>query len=228
MDNNEYTNLISRDSSPAVMQDQSDAVLENGTQSQKILSDAQSDVEKMVKNDLDVIRSLMGMRVISREQGQDLMKQVIKNAYTNVTTQNHESKSSPEPSQHVAETLDVFAEFALAKPDFFKEEGRNSVLDYLKNANVDFDKDELLQISQLIEAVEQGAVEKYLKKLEYGKSLNDENAIAKRRLTANAYHSNVADNKGIFTRSQIGKMSGEEFTKYEDAIMEQLRKGLIK
>ncbi len=49
------------------------------------------------------------------------------------------------------------------------------------------------------------------------------------RLRANAQNANFDDTQTrVFTREQIGKMSGAEFAKYEKAIMEQLRKGLIR
>lgn len=81
----------------------------------------------------------------------------------------------------------------------------------------------------MIEALEQGAVQGYLQKQAHAKSLNDENEAAKQRLRANAQNPNAAENNArIFTREQIGKMSGAEFAKNERAIMEQLRKGLIR
>ena len=65
--------------------------------------------------------------------------------------------------------------------------------------------------------------------ISHEKSLNDENEIAKKRLRANAQNSTFDDNKNrVFTREQIGKMSGAEFARNEKAIMEQLKKGLIR
>lgn len=215
MNEQETNKFFTRDSSGAVTQNP------GVSQADKGVSPEQVQVEKLVENDLNAIRALMGMGLIDREQGQNLMKQVIKNAYTNVTTQQHDA-AAQQPS------TDAFAEFAALNPDFFNQAGRSDVLTYLKNSPVNFDKDELLQISKLVEALEQNAVDRYLKKEEYGKTLNDENNIAKQRLTANAQSSNASDNNRVFTRAQIGKMSGDEFTKYEAAIMEQLRRGLIK
>lgn len=215
MNEQETNKFFTRDSSGAVTQNP------GVSQADKGVSPEQAQVEKLVENDLNAIRALMGMGLIDREQGQNLMKQVIKNAYTNVTTQQHDA-TAQQPS------TDAFAEFAALNPDFFNQAGRSDVLTYLKNSPVNFDKDELLQISKLVEALEQNAVDRYLKKEEYGKTLNDENNIAKQRLTANAQSSNASDNNRVFTRAQIGKMSGDEFTKYEAAIMEQLRRGLIK
>lgn len=226
MDELEKDKLLTRDSSDAVTQ--MPQVAAGGETAQKnTMSPEAQKVENLVKNDLTVIRMLMSMGLIDRGQGQNLMKQVIKNAYTNVTTQQHDSNAQM-PQTQEAQGQDAFAEFAALKPNFFNRSGRGEVLNYLKNSSAKFDKDELLQIAQLIEALENDAVDRYLKKEEYGKTLNDENNIAKLRLTANAQSSNAADNNRVFTRAQIGKMSGDEFTKNEAAIMEQLRRGLIK
>ena len=221
MNEQEMNKFFTRDSSDAVTQNP--GVSPAGKAN---VSPEQAQVEKLVENDLNAIRALMGMGLIDREQGQNLMKQVIKNAYTNVTTQQHDAMAQQPAAQPPA--VDAFAEFAALNPDFFNQAGRSDILTYLKNSPVNFDKDELLQISKLVEALEQSAVDRYLKKEEYGKTLNDENNIAKQRLTANAQSSNASDNNRVFTRAQIGKMSGVEFTKYEAAIMEQLRRGLIK
>lgn len=192
--------------------------------SEPATSQTQAEIEKLVDNDLKVIRMLMSMELVDREKGQNLMKQVIKNAYTSITKQRgNNSQATTQPT-----ITDVFEEFSASNPNFFTQSGRKDVLNYLKNSKTNFDKDELLQISKLIEQVENSAVDRYLKKLEYGKSLNDENTIAKQRLNANAQNSTTADNNRIFTRAQIGKMTADEFTKYEAQIMEQLRKGLIK
>lgn len=227
MDKKDNEELNSRVSSEAVSQNSGTNIPEEDTSSQNPVNSPDEiyvEVEKAVKKDLDVIRSLMETGLVDRQQGQNLMTEVIENAYRSITKQNE--TQAPVPNEAENET-DGFAEFLASNPDFFNRSGRENVLTYLKNSNVNFDKDELLQISELIEAVEKSAVDRYLQKLEYGKTLNDENKIAKQRLTANAQNSNAADNNMVFTRSQIGKMSGDEFAKYESLIMEQLRKGLI-
>ncbi|MCM1009566.1 MAG: hypothetical protein NC390_01640 [Fusobacterium sp.] len=221
MNEQNINDYLTRDSSTAVTQNGVGLPAGNATEMQD-----SARVEQLAENDLKVIRSLMGMGVVTREQGQNLMKQVIQNAYNSITQQ-HEVQQ-PAPVAQSVPAPDAFAEFNLSNPDFFKRAGREDVLAYLKNSNAKFDKDELLQISKLVESLENNAVDRYLKKVEYGKTLNDENAIAKQRLTANAQNSNAADNNMVFTRAQIGKMSGDEFTRYESAIMDQLRKGLIK
>ncbi|MBO7672585.1 hypothetical protein J6S88_04160 [bacterium] len=227
MDKNDNEKLNSRVSSEAVSPNGDTETSDENTVSENSATTPDTiyaEVEKAVKKDLDVIRSLMETGLVDRQQGQNLMTEVIENAYRSITNQNETPDSV---SNDAKIETDGFTEFLNSKPGFFNNPGREEVFNYLKNSNVDFDKDELLQISELIEAIEKSAVDRYLQKLEYGKTLNDENKIAKQRLTANAQNSNAADNNMVFTRSQIGQMSGDEFAKYESLIMEQLRKGLI-
>lgn len=225
MNEQNINDYLTRDSSAAVTQNGAGLPAGNASAAGAAQQDS-ARVEQLAENDLKVIRSLMGMGVVTREQGQNLMKQVIQNAYNSITQQREVQQ--PAPIAQSTPAPDAFAEFNISNPDFFNRAGREDVLAYLKNSNAKFDKDELLQISKLVESLENNAVDRYLKKVEYGKTLNDENAIAKQRLTANAQNSNAADNNMVFTRAQIGKMSGDEFTRYESAIMDQLRKGLIK
>ena len=86
------------------------------------------------------------------------------------------------------------------------------MLNYIKD--LDMDKDEISKIAQLVENLENLAVDGYLKKSAHEKSLNDENFAAKSKLTS--YAQNASGNSGIdriFTREDIGRMSGEEFAK---------------
>ena len=229
MDKKENEQLLNtRVSSQAVEQNSVDENLLNEVTDNANVkpNDITAEVEKIAKNDLDTIRSLMASGLVNRQQGQNLMTEVIENAYKSITTQN-ELQPEVQNTTEAETPKDTFAEFEMSYPEFFKGKGREDVLTYLKNANVNFDKDELLQISELIEAIEKSAVDRYLQKIEYGKTLNDENRMAKQKLTANAQNSNANDNNMVFTRSQIGQMSGDEFAKYEALIMEQMRKGLI-
>jgi len=219
MDEEQQNNLLMRDSLPAVMQDDSN----DFSAEENNIAKQQAEIEKLIDNDLNVIRTLVELNVLTREQGHNLIKQVIKNSYNSIT------KAQNTNANTEFDKVKAFEEFAVENPDFFKKSGREDVLSYLKNSKTRFDKDELSQISKLIEKIENCAVDGYLKKLEYGKTLNDENAIAKQRLATNAQAQGSADIlKKVFTRAEIGKMSGDEFTKYEPAIMEALRKGLIR
>lgn len=112
-------------------------------------------------------------------------------------------------------------------PGFFEKSGREAVLDYIKNFNMD--KDEISKIAQMVESLENSAIDSYLKQSEHDKTLNDENSAAKSKLTSYAQNAILdSNNNKVFTREEIGKMSGDEFVKNEKLIMEQVRQGLIK
>jgi len=118
---------------------------------------------------------------------------------------------------------------ALENTDFFKQNGRQSVLEYLKGLDTAFDEDEVNKIAQLVEAVEQNAVKNYIDNLRRGENMQRENAEAKQRLNTIAQNASTSSPyQKIFTRADIGKMSTQEFLKNEKLIMDQLRKGQIK
>lgn len=182
-----------------------------------------NDVRRIAEKDLMTIQNLAQTGKIDSAQEQYLVNYVLNKAYDMVNNQNARNV------QQDSVPVNGIAEFEKERSDFFNLDGRNEVLEYLKNSNVNFDKDEVSLISQMIEKLENSAVDRYLKQIAREKTLNDENENAKKRLRANAQNSNFDDNKNrVFTREQIGKMSGAEFARYEKAIMEQLRKGLIR
>lgn len=186
--------------------------------------DKPADVRQIVMRDIATVESLMKAGIINPAQGQHLTNYILNKAQEVLVNQSSNAATTSQTG--VTSGID---EFVKEKPDFFKTNARAQVLDYLKNSDAGFDKDGIMQISKLVEALEQGAVSGYLQQLAHEKSLNDENAAAKQRLTANAQNQNSTENNTrIFTREQIGKMSGAEFAKNEKAIMEQLKKGLIR
>ena len=157
---------------------------------------------------------------MTKEQGLDLMNFVTKKAYEKYT--NYGLATDEQESVSAVKKLED-------TPEFFNRDGRIDVFDYLKSTNTDFDDDEISKISALVEKIEKSAVDRYLRQIEHEKMLNNENEAAKMRLRANAQ--NAVSDSGtnmVFTREQIGKMSGAEFAKYERAIMDQLKKGLIR
>ena len=162
------------------------------------------------------IEEMVQAGALTQEQGLNLMNYVTQKAFEKYTSQ-----TPQEPQSDIKPLKET--------PEFFNRDGRIDVFDYLQGANVDFDDDEISKISSLVEKIENSAVERYLKQLEHEKTLNSENESAKQRLRANAQNSasDGATNL-VFTREQIGKMSGAEFAKHERAIMDQLRKGLIR
>ena len=174
-------------------------------------------IKQQVAKDIQDIENLVQIGQITQEQGRNLMNFVTEKAFEMYTKHN-----AQEPAPMVKET-------PLQMPEFFNRDGRIDVFDYLKGANADFDDDEISKISSLVEKIEKSAVERYLKEQEREQTLNSENEAAKQKLRSNAQNTvSDSDTNLVFTREQIGKMSGAEFAKHERAIMDQLRKGLIK
>ncbi len=198
----------------------SDAEHQNST-----LEKQPNDAEKykqMAVNDINTINNLVQAGVMTQEQGQNLMNFVTQKAFEKYT-----SVLTPPQQEQMSEVVNKVQPPIM--PDFFNRIGRIDVYDYLKNSNVDFDDDEISKISALVEKIENSAVQRFLEKQEHEKALNSVNESAKQRLRANAQNNTSAGLKNlVFTREQIGKMSGKEFAKHEHAIMEQLKKGLIK
>ena len=190
-------------------------------------ADAQG-IKQRVIQDIKLIENLVQTGVMTQEQGHNLVNYVTQKAF-----EKYNSAQNVQPPQaQAAQPIQMPAavqQAVMQTPDFFNQDGRSDVFDYLKQSNVDFDDDEISKISALVEKIENSAVDKYLRAQEHEKTLNSENESAKQRLRANAQNS-VSDGAKnlVFTREQIGKMSGAEFAKHERAIMDQLRKGLIK
>lgn len=185
-------------------------------------------LEQAIGADVQNVNSLVAQGVITQKQGQNLLGQLLLKAQSINAHKNAQQKipslqqtTLPQPIQN---PMDLFNQ---ERPGFFDAEGRGDVLNYIKG--FDMDKDEILRIAQLVEGLENSAVDKYLKKSAYEKSLNDENARAKSKLTSYAQNTSSDTKLGkVFTREEIGRMSGEEFAKNEKLIMEQVKQGLIK
>ena len=206
---------------------------ENKQEIQETPVQARNQVENDIAQDLDKIKKLMQLGLINSNQGQNLQKQVLQKAFDNLV-QAEKIKRTLSPASQTNEQVsstnkdEIFEEFSKSNPDFFTSDGRKEVLNYLKSGDVIVGKDELSKISDIIRTVEKAAIERYLQKVTYEKTLKNSNETAKQRLTANAQQSGFNGNfSRTFTREQIGKMSSAEFVKYESSIMEQLKKGLI-
>ena len=170
--------------------------------------------KQMAVNDIKIIQNLVQNGVMTQELGQNLINYVTQKAFERYT----QSQNTPQVKNQ-----------NIITSEFFNYDGRKDVLDYLKNSNVNFDDGEISKISSLVEKIENTAIDRYLREKEHEKTLNLENESAKQRLRANAQNSVSDGNKNlVYTREQIGKMSGAEFAKHEKAIMEQLKHGLIK
>lgn len=188
-------------------------------------------IEAALKQDFDKIQILIKSGIINSKQGQNLKKEVLKKAFDKLvqtekikralgTTGNKERIQTDQSKINNTEDFN---------PNFFASDGRKEVLNYLKVNNVNFGRDELDKISELVRLVEKTAIERYLQKMTHEKTLRDSNEAAKQKLSANAQKAGFSGNSlRSFTREQIGKMSGADFAKYEPAIMEALKKGLIR
>ena len=174
----------------------------------------------------------MQQGVINNAQGNYLLTQLAQKAKALNMCKQATAQTSEAPAPQVQSNaedvqqnpLDLFNQ---ENPGFFDKFGRGDVLNYIKG--LDVDKDEISKIAQLVEGIENSAIDSYLKQSAHEKSLNDENTAAKSKLTAYAQNAKQSGNTNrIFTREDIGNMSGEEFTKNEKLIMEQVRQGLIK
>lgn len=186
-------------------------------------------VKQMAVNDINMISNLVETGVMTQEQGQNLMNYVTKKAFEKYIAS--QSSETPNKISALASTMTEQEQKTqnMPMPDFFNKDGRLDVYDYLKNSEIEFDNGEISKISDLVEKIENSAIERYLKEKEHEKALNNENEFAKQRLRANAQNTSSDGLKNlVFTREQIGKMSGAEFAKHERAIMDQLKKGLIK
>lgn len=209
--------------------------LKNEThQSPKIeKSQEQLQIENTLVRDFTKLQKLMQAGLINSGQEQNLKNQVLKKAFDKLVQIEKIKRTAPEQLSKVTEvatnTNEVFEEFSKSNPEFFVPDGRKEVLNYLKADGVTIGKDELNKISDIVRVVEKSAIDRYLKKAAYEKTLRDSNEISKQRLTANAQKTSFGGSfLRNFTREQIGKMSSAEFIKYEPVIMEQLKKGLIR
>ncbi len=189
-------------------------------------------LENALSTDVQRLELLMQQGVVNQAQGQYLLTQLgqkaqmLQSCKQALPTQpvNTQTQIPQQPTEKVQNPWDLFNQ---ENPGFFEQAGRGDVLNYLKS--LDVDKDEISKIAKLVEEVENSAIDSYLKKSAHEKSLNDENSAAKSKLTA--YAQNAAQNGNanrIFTREDIGNMSGEEFAKNEKLIFEQAKQGLIK
>lgn len=192
--------------------------------------DVVQQLEQALNTDAQRLQLLIQQGVITQQQGLYLMNNLAETqkkldlCKQSIPMAQDVELSVQDSQQPFLNPLELFSQ---ENPGFFDKDGRSDLLDYLKN--LDVDKDEISKIAKLVEKLETSAVEGYLKKSAHEKSLNDENSAAKSKLTSYAQNAvNDSNNNRIFTREEIGKMSGDEFAKNEKLIMEQVRQGFIK
>lgn len=193
-------------------------------------NDVINQMEETVRADAQKLMLLQQQGLVAENQVQYVINKLINtqnqiNLLKQYAPDNHIASEvqgkTKEPEQN---PFDLFNQ---EKPDFFNKSGRAEVLNYIKN--LDVDKDEISKIADMVEIIEKTAVENYLKQSAHDKTLNDENNTAKSKLTSYAQNASYdGNNNRVFTREDIGKMSGEEFAKNEKLILEQVKQGLIK
>lgn len=159
-----------------------------------------------------------------KQSGNNEQIQQLISALNETNKVNQKNSAASQAQMPIQNPLELFNQ---EHPGFFEKASREEVLNYIRN--FDMDKDEISKIAKMIEALENSAIEGYLKQSEHDKTLNDENSAAKSKLTSYAQNASLdGNNNKVFTREEIGKMSGDEFVKNEKLIMEQVRQGLIK
>lgn len=215
----------------------------NNQEKSQTKTQIEDNLKMSLSQDFEKVQKLVKAGLINSKQGQNLKKQVLKEAFDKLV-QTEKIKRTLSPASPTERQIsqqannqasrqnvnEVFEEFSSKNPDFFTSDGRKEVLNYLKSGDVNIGRDELSKISDIIRTVEKAAIDRYLKKVSHEETLRNSNEVAKKRLTANAQKSGFSDKNLLrsFTREQIGKMNSAEFAKYEPYIMEQLKKGLIR
>lgn len=197
------------------------------------LDNVLSDMENQIHSDAQKLMNLYQQGLVTDNQVQYFTNKLIDTRNKiNLLKQNNQplntqSEFDGKTLEEQLNVTDSFEAFNQEQPDFFNKSGRKDVYNYIKNLNMD--KDEISKIAALVELIEKSAIDNYLKQSAHDKTLNDENFAAKQKLTSYAqkgiYDSN---NHKVFTREDIGAMSGEEFAKNEKLIMEQVKQGLIR
>lgn len=178
----------------------------------------------------NIVQQLL-LALAANAQKEQLVQQLLNNKQiqqlTSTINETKVDQTNDAASQAQAPVQNPFDIFNQEHPGFFEKSARGDVLNYIRN--FDMDKDEISKIAKMIETLENSAIDGYLKKSAHDKTLNDENTAAKSKLTSYAQNSAIdGNNNKVFTREEIGKMSGDEFVKNEKLIMEQVRQGLIK
>ena len=183
-------------------------------------------IKEIIANNFSKIERLVTLGRLTPQQGAILKTEVLQKAFgsSNLQTQQANENASPEVKS------DSFIEFEKSNPDFFSTESRKLVKSYLQQGFNTLSQEELVQIADLVKAVEEAAIREYEQSKARENSFIETNNEAKKRLASNVLAgSKPAGSSGrIFTREEIGKMSPEDFRQNEAEIMAQLRKGQIK
>lgn len=168
------------------------------------LNSASSEIEKYIEN-------LCGFGVMSKDLGDLIRKNLLKSM--NEGTLQAKNQAPVEVQEDYSK--------------FFED--RKSLKNYLENAGVELDKGEFEKIFQLVEELENGAIERFKQLSASGENLKltNENALQKLKTASSEAFSGPLDVSKKFTLEQIGKMSPSEFKKNEAIIDKLLREGKL-
>lgn len=186
---------------------------------------ALENVKQVVAEDFRKIDRLTAMGRINAAQGANLKQGILQKAFGSV---NMQGASSPNASADIMG--DSFSEFEKSNPGFFSNEARKPLKEYIQQAFDSVSPQELIKIADLVKLIEDAAVKSFEKSKKIDESARLTNNEAKKRLASavlSASKSHGAHGR-TFTREEIGKMTPDEFSKYESEIMQQLREGKIK
>ena len=122
-------------------------------------TDKKQNLRNNLKMQADALQSLLNSGFINPQQGQNLLNHIIRAALD----ENVQSMQADNPKINFDKNA-AFKEFEKENPDFFTQDGRSEIMNYLKSDEIQFDKDELSKIAKIVEQVEKSAVERYLKK----------------------------------------------------------------
>jgi len=185
-------------------------------------------LEQVALNDLSKIAELYKQGKIKPEQVRSL-KEVV-SARLNEEKAKLASKFEIYGNK-LAEKINamVLEKFNAKKPGYLDAPERAEVLEYIKQSTGIVSPVQLEKVMELVEKVENAAINRYLQEKEASETLMQENLNAKARLNTavDSLSGGNVSHKKLFTREEIRKMSNKEFEKYEKQIMEQIKAGKL-
>lgn len=198
----------------------------------------------VIVSDFNKIDQLVHTGKINAQTGMALKNQVISNAFgstsspslgvdssqiatSSQTTSPTTTNNTVAPNQRL---LDSLQEFESKNANFFNSPARSILKNYLIQNFDDLSTQSLQIISNIVQELENSAVNSYKSQLDHSNSINSANEAAKLKLNSNATYSSRADQSipKVFSRQDIDSMSSEEFLALEPQIMAQLKNEMSK
>lgn len=160
------------------------------------------------------IQNLCNFGAISKDLGNLIRENLVKSMNNGTSKPKNQADIEVEPVQ------EDYSKFF---------ETRKSLKNYLENAGLELDKAEFEKIFQLVEELENAAIERFKQVSASGENLKltNENALQKLKTASSQAISGPLDVSKKFTLEQIGKMSPTEFKKNEAVINKLLREGKL-